>query len=144
MIDAWEEGDGDRVFQCWRLFLPHFRADGCTKYALEALRLQMQVNVVLSPNLAHQVKWHRFLNTRGGLGMNIPCDLYNEHVNKVIKCIIQNMGSNLTEKSLQRAVHYVAPFHQICEQFDKESGHYQCTQDQIQRDRHRQSCDGGP
>ena len=120
--DAWGEGDGDRVLRCWRLFLPHFRAYGRTKYSLEALRVQIQTNVVLSPNLAHQVKWHRFVNTKGGLGMNIPCDLYNEHINKAIKRIIQNMGSNLTESALQRAVRCVAPLQQISKQFDRESG----------------------
>lgn len=72
--DAWAEGDGDRVVRCWKIFLPHFVQDGRRKYALEALRLQFQVNAVLSPNLAHQVKWHRFVNTKGGLGRNIPCD----------------------------------------------------------------------
>lgn len=115
--DAWAEGDGERVVRCWRLFMPHFRASGCTKYALEALRLQIQLKV-LSPNLAHQVKWHRFVNTRGGLGMNIPCDLCNEHVNKLVMTILQNMGSNLTEKSLQRAVRCVSPLDAICKKFD--------------------------
>lgn len=119
--DAWAEGDGERILRCWKLFLPHFRASGRTKYALEALRLQLQVNVVLSPNLAHQVKWHRFVNTKGGLGNNIPCDLYNEHVNKQIKRIIQSMGSNLTEASLQRAVRSIAPLQDVCKQFDQES-----------------------
>lgn len=78
--DAWAEGDGDRILRCWRLFLPHFRASGRTKYSLEAFRLQLQVNVVLSPNLAHQVKWHRFVNTKGGFGNNIPLrkHLYRE------------------------------------------------------------------
>lgn len=118
--DAWAEGDGERIVRCWRLFMPHFKAAGCTKYALEALRLQIQLET-LSPNLAHQVKWHRFVNTRGGLGMNIPCDLYNEHVNKLVKTIIQNMGSNLTEKALQRAVRCVTPLNAICKQFDTES-----------------------
>jgi len=115
--DAWAEGDGERVVRCWKLFLPHFKTAGCSKYALEALRLQIQLKT-LSPNLAHQVKWHRFVNTRGGLGKNIPCDLYNEHVNKLIKIIIQNMGPNLTEKSLQRAVRCVSPLSAICKQFD--------------------------
>lgn len=119
--DAWAEGDGDRVLRCWKLFLPHFRAAGCTKYALEAFRLQLQANVVLSPNLSHQVKWHRFVNTKGGMGRNIPCDLYNEHINKLIKIIIQNMGSNLTEASLQRAVRCVTPLNIISSNFDKES-----------------------
>lgn len=67
--DAWGEGDGERVLHCWKLFMPHFQADRRVKYSLEALRLQFQVNAILSPNLAHQVKWHRFVNTRGGLGI---------------------------------------------------------------------------
>ena len=37
--------------------------------------------------LAHQVMWHRFVNTKGGMGKNIPCDLYNEHVNRLVKYI---------------------------------------------------------
>ena len=120
--DAWAEGDGDRIFRCWQLFLPHFRASKHTKYSLEAFWLQLQVKVVLSPNLAHQVKWNRFVNTKGGLGRNIPCDLFNEHINKQIKCIIQNMGPNLTEASLQRAIRCIAPLEDISKQFDKESG----------------------
>jgi len=72
--DACAEGDGERVFRCWRLMLPHFKASGRTKYSLEALRLQMQVKAFLSPQLAHQVMWDRFVNTRGGLGRNIPND----------------------------------------------------------------------
>jgi len=119
--DAWAEGDGERVLRCWLLFLPHFRASGRRKYVLEAFRLRLQTNVVLSPNLAHQVQWNRFVNTKGGLGRNIPCDLYNEHMNKWIKLIIQNMGPNLTETALQRAVHCLAPLHDICERFDRES-----------------------
>lgn len=95
----------------------HFKASGSTKYALEALRLQIQLKIS-SPNLAHQITWHRFVNTHGGLGRNIPCDLYNEHINKLVKIIIQNMGPNLTEQSLQRAVRCVSPLHAICKNFD--------------------------
>ena len=83
--DAWGKGDGRRLLRCWKLFLPHFRSSGSHKYALEALRLQLQTTVSLSPNLLHQVTWHRFVNTKGRMGQNIPCDLYNEHVNKLIK-----------------------------------------------------------
>lgn len=97
--------------------MPHFKASGSTKYSLEALRLQLQLKVA-SPNLAHQIMWHRFVNNRGGMGNNIPCDLYNEHVNKLVKIIIQNMGSNLTEQSLQRAVRCVSPLNTLCKSFD--------------------------
>ena len=115
--DAWAEGDGERVVRCWRMCMLHFKEAGHTKYALEALRLQFQ-RQVLSPSLSHQITWHRFVNTRGGLGNNIPCDLYNQHVNKLVKNIIQNMGSNLTETSLQRAVRCISQLHAICKSFD--------------------------
>ncbi len=109
--------DGKRVERCWLLCLPHFKESGRTKYSWEALRLLIQLKT-LSLNLSHQIQWNRFVNTRGGLGNNIPCDLYNEYVNKLVKTIIQNMGSNLTEESLHRAVRCVSPLNAICKNFD--------------------------
>lgn len=92
--DGWGTGDGEKMFTCWCLLLPHFLATGRTKYSLEALRLQIQVKSVLSPRLAHQIMWNRIVNTHGGAGRNIPCDLYNE---QLLKHIIVTMGANLTE-----------------------------------------------
>lgn len=66
--------------------------------------------------------WHRFVNWKGGIGKNIPCDLYNEHVNRLVKHIIQNMGPNLTESSLQRAARSVSTLHSICSAFDTQTG----------------------
>ena len=43
--DAWHEGDGERVLRCWKLFLPHFKVAGCTKYSLEALKLQIKTGI---------------------------------------------------------------------------------------------------
>ena len=120
--DGWAEGDGERVFRCWRLLLPHFIVAGRTKYSLEALRLQIQVKSVLSPQLAHQIMWDRFVNTHGRAGRNIPCDLYNEHVNKFLKHIIVTMGANLTEKALHRAAQSVSILESICKRFDQQSG----------------------
>jgi len=60
--NAWEEGDGERTICCWKVFLLHFRASGCIKYAWEALRLQFQL-VFLPPALSHQIKWERYINT---------------------------------------------------------------------------------
>lgn len=105
--DSWKEGDGERIIRCWKIFLLHFRASNCTKYAWEALRLQFQL-IMLSPNLSHMLKWERFVNVHGGAGRNIPCDLFNEHINKLFKEIIASMGANLTEKSLQRAARSVS------------------------------------
>ena len=102
--------------------MPHFIACGRTKYSVEALCLQFQVKAVLSPQLAHQVKWDRFVNTRGGMGKNIPCDFYNEHINKLLKAIITNMGSNLTQDALQRAARSVSTISAICKTFDQWAG----------------------
>ena len=122
LIDAWHEEDGERVLRCWKLFLPHLKVAGCTKFSLEALKLQFQTGFTYSPNLAHQVTWHRFVNARGGAGNNIPCDLFNEHINKLLKYIISNMGSNLTESALQRAARCVTALQHICDTFDSQSG----------------------
>ena len=81
----------------------------------------MKVEAVLSPHLAHEIKWQRFVNTKGGMGKNIPCDLYNEFVNKIIKNIIASMGSNLTEDSLRRAARAVSTLDALVKTFDQES-----------------------
>ena len=105
--NGWEEGDGDRVIRCWKFFLLHFRAYSTrSKYAWEALRLQFQL-VHLPPFLSQQLRWERFVNVHGGKGNNIPCDLYNEHMNKAFKEIVSHMGANLTEKTAQTAARSV-------------------------------------
>lgn len=92
------------------------------KYALEALRLQMQVQAVVSPHLAHHILWDHFINTRGGAGRNIPCDLHNEHVNKLINHIITNMGGNTTEEALSRAARSITTLELLCNKVDRSSG----------------------
>lgn len=121
-LDAWAEGDGERMLAGWRFFLLQLYASHRTKYALEALRLQFQVKAVLSPHLAHHIMWDRFVNKDGGLGKNIPCDLFNEHVNRLIKEVILHMGPNLTENALQRVARSVTMLEAICKRFDSESG----------------------
>ncbi len=79
-LDGWSEGDGIRVLRCWRVFLLHFYVNRRTKNAFETLRLQFQL-VSLPQHLISQLTWDRFVNTHGGNGRNIPCDLHNEHVN---------------------------------------------------------------
>lgn len=114
--DAQAEGDGNRMIRCWHLLLPHFKVSDRRKYALESLRLQFQIFATLSPYQAHQLTWNRFVNTHGGLGHNIPSDLHNEYVNKEIKSIISNQGSNFTEVALQRSVTTLQSIHKFDEQ----------------------------
>ena len=120
-VDAWEEGDGERICRCWKVFLLHFYGNGRTKYSWEALRLQLQL-LSLPSTLSEQIKWNRVINTHGGLGRNIPCDLHNEHVNKLFKEVITNMGANLTDTAMHRAARAVTTLHHIRTNFDKVSG----------------------
>ena len=62
------------------------------------------------------------MNTHGGLGRNISCDLHNEHINKLFKEIITNMGANLTDEAMQRAARSVTALRQMQDSFDKLSG----------------------
>ena len=119
--DAWKHGDGERITSCWRVFLLHFCANGRTKYALEALTLQFQL-ATLSPSLVHQLTWGRFVNTHGGRGRNIPCDLFNEHVNRLFKDAVQKMGANFTEKATTRVARSISQLQKLSDDFDVQTG----------------------
>ena len=75
------------MYRCWKVLLVHFREGGRTKYAWEALQLLFQLQQ-LSPSASHQLKWGRFIDAKGGLGRNIPCDLHNEHINRTIPYLL--------------------------------------------------------
>ena len=118
--DACDEGDGIRDIRCWRIFLPHFSAGGRTKYSLESLRLQLQL-AVLPPHLVQQLTWGRFVNTHGGLGKNIPCDLHNEHFNKLFKEAIAHMGANFTKEATTRVARSVTFISHVADRFETET-----------------------
>jgi len=81
--DSIREGDGDRVLACWKFLLIIFKAKkGHCNYCKEAIMLLAQYHCLLSQHKAAQVKWSRFVNTRGKHGYNIPCDLHLEHLNR--------------------------------------------------------------
>lgn len=118
--DAWSMGAGPRICRCWKFMMLHFQSTGHTKYAWEALRQQFQL-VTLPPHLSYQLMWGRFINTRGGIGKNIPCDLHNEHLNKLFKEIFNNMGANTSEAAITRAARSVTALQEVTTNFDKET-----------------------
>lgn len=120
-VDAWKEGDGERVLRLWKILMLHFHAEKKNKYALEALRLQFQI-ATLQPHLSHQLTWGRFINTHGGKGRNLPCDLHNEHINKLFKDIIANMGANFTKTASTWAARSVSSLERLSTGFDKQAG----------------------
>ena len=118
--DADDHGDGIRLMRCWRMLLLHFHANKRYKYALEALRLQIQLKI-LPPHLVHSLIWGRFINTHGGPGHNIPCDLHNEHVNKLFKEAIVSMGANFTEQASTHIARSKSTLDKIVTNFDKQT-----------------------
>lgn len=118
LSDAIREGDGERVIRVWKFLLLYFRASHRTKYALEGLTLLAQLSALLPPRLAHQVKWNRFVNTRGKPGCNIPCDLEMEHQNKEFKAHLATIGGNVSSNTLIRTGKTLKTLSAICDHFD--------------------------
>ena len=63
--DRVREGDGDRVFLCWKFFLPIFKADRKSNYAIEAVTYLAKGSILLPSRLREQLLWSRFINTSG-------------------------------------------------------------------------------
>ena len=87
--DAIREGDGNRVFNCWKYLMIIFKATGRKNYALEAFTLLAQYERFLPPRQSKQLKFSRFVNVHGRPGCNVSCDLYMEHLNKMVKSCMQ-------------------------------------------------------
>ena len=120
--DASHEGDGDRIIRCWRFLFLHYKAEGHTKYALEAFRLIADLEVMLSARRAHELKWNRTCSVRGGPGSNIPLDLQMEHLNKSFKTNISRFSSHISEATVKRVSTVTKEIDTICSIFDNTLG----------------------
>ena len=58
------------------------------------------------------------MNTHGLPGHNIECDLHMEHLNRLCKASIKNMGANKTEKAIERASKAIRATAAIVHKFD--------------------------
>ena len=112
--DAIREGDGDRVMRYWRYFLLLFKACGRKNYSCEAAKLLFS-DKTLSPRMQTQLRFSRFVNVHGRQGTNVPLDLHCEHLNRVVKDALINMGSNWTDKSINRAGRSVGVLSNLCQ-----------------------------
>lgn len=119
--DAIREGDGERVFRCWRYFLPLFCASHSFNYSCEALYFLHQHLYALSPRLSCQLIWGRFVNVRGIRGRNIPLDLHMEHLNRLAKDGIQNLKSNKTSSSIFRVGRAIGTISPLLRHFDEDN-----------------------
>lgn len=96
--DSIREGDGHRILRCWRYLM---LATKRKNYSIEALNLLAQYHFFLSQRQAQQLIWSR-INTHGISGRNIPADLFMEHLNRVCKEAVLNLGSHKTPRALER------------------------------------------
>lgn len=116
--DAIKEGDGDRLTLYWKFLLVVFKGANRPNYGKEAVKLLLQQKHLFSERKRMQLMWSRCVNTRGIIGHNIPCDLHMEHLNRRIKGILRNLGSNVNPASIARAGKSLKTIHRVCEQFE--------------------------
>lgn len=119
--DAVREGDGNRICRCWQYFLLIFKATQRKNYAVEAFTLLAQLNFLFSPRMAAQLKWSRTINTHGRAGKNISCDLHMEHLNCLCKGSIAGLGSNISDKTVQRVGKCLKVVNDITKAYDVEN-----------------------
>ena len=126
--DAVREGDGDRVLTLWKWLLIIFKVKGHRNYCKEAVVLLSHYHCLLSQRKAAQLKWSRFVNTVGREGKNVSCDLHLEHLNRTLKGLISDIGSNVSSKDTQsiypnnainRAARSIGVLHDICKKFEQ-------------------------
>lgn len=120
--DAVREGDGDQMLLIWKYLLLLFKATGRKNYAIEALTLLSQYHILLPRNLAEQLKWSRFVNVHGLPGHNVSCDLHMEHLNRLVKVSIENLGANKSEKAIKRVAKAMGTLSKATKSFDSEVG----------------------
>ena len=100
--DAVKEGDGQRLYEIYKLVLLIYKAKKHTKYAYVILLYLTKISALLSKFEAERLKWNRFVNNHGGKGCNIPLDLRKEHQNHLLKVLWRSLGPNLNESNAAR------------------------------------------
>ena len=88
--DAVKEGDGDRLFDTYKLALLLYKNHGHYKYAYAVLLYLVKCIAILPPSQALQLKWNRTYNISGLPGRNISLDLQKEHDNKDKVYVVQS------------------------------------------------------
>lgn len=116
--DAIREGDGDRLYEFYRVALLYFRCYGRNKYAYSILKSLFRIK--MEPKSAFSLIWERFVNTRGIKGHNISMDLHMEHLNNFLKELLRDLRSNLNEENANRISKALNNLKSIVESFESE------------------------
>ena len=95
-----------------------FKASQSKNNAITAFNCFGQYYYYLSPQMAQQLLYSRFVNVHGREGFNFPCDLHMEHLNRIIKDVLQHLGANKTEHAITRAIKHLHFISSLLHQFD--------------------------
>ena len=120
LTDAIREGDGERLFQLYKLLLLIYKNHGHYKYAYAVLMYLVKCIAILPKAHALNLKWNRFFNNNGGKGRNIPLDLKKEQQNRVLKTMWRGLGANLNEQNAQRVAGSLESVEQIYKTVDRD------------------------
>jgi len=118
--DAVKEGDGERLMRLYKIVLPIYKVNGCTKYSYTVLLLLVKITALLPESLAFRLVWNRFFNITGKRGHNISLDHRMDMFIKLLKTFLKGLGANLTEESAQRVARCLNTLEAIMDSLDKE------------------------
>lgn len=121
-VDARRLGDGKRLIRMYKYFLLHFKASGKQKYSYQVLRLLAKVHCFLSPRLAYDLVWNRFVNKTGRVDGNIEVDREVEHQNRVFKAQCKSLHGKITAKSVKRVSQFAQELDECLKRIDTEAG----------------------
>ena len=120
--DARKHGGGDRIIRLYKFLLIYFKIDGRTQYAYQSLHLLAQISFFLPPSLAFELKWNRFVNTKGTIDGNVELDRHLQHLNKYVKADLAQFQVKMTENSIARCSRSYFKMQKITDHFDKQLG----------------------
>ena len=80
-----------------------------------------QYEFELPPQQAQELIWSRFISTHASPGHNIPEDLHQEHLNRVIKDAIRDLGANKTEVAIVCPGKALGTLDPVLRKFDAEN-----------------------
>ena len=125
--DAIKEGDGNRLFDIYKIALLLYKAHGHFKYAYVVLLHLVKCICILPEKQALSVKWNRFYNGSSRPGDNISLDLKKEQQNRVLKSMWRALGPNLDEVNADRVAGTLEAVESIFESIDQDCYIYDST-----------------
>ncbi len=80
-----------------------------------------QYHYDLTPRQAQELIWSRFVSTKSAPGHNIPEDLHQEHLNRVITESIKGLRANKTEVAVTRVGKALGTLYPVLDNFDSDN-----------------------